>query len=214
MGVSEEANIGQADPVPYEPVPAVEMIVHQLERGIPRLTLRTQLQPLNLVEVRFAEPPHPEAQSRDVGLMVVLLPRHPAQHVGMVEAIARHEARAVGDIISGGVTLRDEAISDLKHGDAAVCVHGREELRCAGFALQEIVLPPLERDAGKRCGKPDLVAVPGQRIFVKHEFLTHQPTSSTIFPTWPPSSMRACAAAASASGKLLSMTGFSLPPST
>ena len=58
----------------------------------------------------------------------------------------------------------------------------------------------LELDSEQCRGQPHFVAIAGRRIFVKHQRLAHRPTSSTIFPTCSPDSIRACASAASASG--------------
>ena len=75
----------------------LQMLVHQLQRRIPGLALARHLQPLQVVQILRPKQAHPEAQRRDIGLVIVLLPEHPVQHVGMVERVGRDQARPFGD---------------------------------------------------------------------------------------------------------------------
>ena len=111
---------------------AGEMLVHQPERRLARLALARQQRALQLAQPRLADEGEPEAQGRDVGLVIILLEEHPAQHVGAVEAVVGDQRRAVGEIEAGGVALRDEAVADLEHRDAAVRIDVGEEFAASG----------------------------------------------------------------------------------
>ena len=63
-----------------------QMLVHQLERGIAGLALRA-IWCRCARSAASSDAVDPEAQRRDVGLVVILLPEHPAQHVGPVEPV-------------------------------------------------------------------------------------------------------------------------------
>src|SRR4029079_18995758 len=104
----------------------------------------------------------------------------------------------------GGVAFGDEAVADLEHRDSAVRVDLAKEARRPRLAFGDVIFAALERNFQKRRGQPHLVAIPRRRIFVEDRLVRHHPTSSTILPTCSPASIRAWAAAASASGKLLS----------
>src|SRR5947209_5244886 len=79
------SNVSEADRVPDEPVASRQMVVHQLQGSISGGALGRHQQPLQIAQIVGGEPAHPKAQGRDVGLMAILLPEHPAQHVGMVK---------------------------------------------------------------------------------------------------------------------------------
>ena len=209
MGVGIEGDVGEAQAIADEPVAALEVPVHQFQRGFPQLALHRQERALQGVELVFADEGDPEAHRRDVRLVIILLPEHPAQHVGALEAALGYERRSVGQEEAGGVAFGKENIAVLKHRDAAVGIDVRQEFRRARLALHHVIAAKLQRQAEVGGGQPDLVAIARARILVED----HEPTSSTILPTCSPDSMRAWAAAASASGKTLSMTGFSRLPS-
>src|SRR5205085_2790743 len=102
---------------------------------------------------------------------------------------------------------------DLEHRNTAVRIDLGEKLGRARFTFHDVIFASLNRHAGQRRGKPHLVAISGRGIFVEDQALAHA-TSNTIFPICLPDSMRACASAAWLNGKVLSITGFSRPPST
>src|SRR6476469_4483728 len=57
VGIGEQADVGEAHLSADEPVAVLKMVVHQLQRRIPRRALRVQLQALRLAQIRFAKPP-------------------------------------------------------------------------------------------------------------------------------------------------------------
>ena len=74
MGVGVEGDVGEAEPVADEEGAAGEMLVHQPERGLARLALAGKQGALEVVQPLLADESQPEAQGRDVGLVIILLP--------------------------------------------------------------------------------------------------------------------------------------------
>ena len=101
--------------------------------------------------------------------MIILLEEHPAQHVGAAEVVLRHQRRTVAKVEAGGIALRDEALADLEHGNAAVRIDADEELGSPRLTLQYVIFPPLDRNPEQSRRQPDLVAVSGLGIFVEDQ---------------------------------------------
>ena len=69
----------------------------------------------------------PEARDRDVGLMAVLLKKHPLQDPGTFESRARYVRCALDKVEEGGVGFGNEAtVCKLQKGDPAVRILGQE----------------------------------------------------------------------------------------
>ena len=121
--------------------------------------------------------------------------------------VGRDQRRPLGDIIAGGVALRDEPVADLEHRDAPVRVDVGEELRRPRLALHDVIFAPVERLARRAprsaapCSNSPTPNIREARA-LSHRRPQSVTISSTILPTCSPDSMRACAAAASASGKI------------
>src|SRR5829696_2108890 len=190
------------------------MLVHQRESIVTGLALQADLLPLVPGKCIQADDAQPEADRRDIRLVAVLLEEHPAQHVGSFEPVDRHEVGTVRQIEASRIALRNEAVPDLEHWNPAVGIDVGQELWGSGLALLDVVLTALEGNAEMCGGEPHLVAISRGPVFVEEKTFAHFRTSSTIFPTWAPASIRACASAARSSGKTASTTGFSRPPST
>src|SRR6267378_1631285 len=78
MRVGIEPDVGDRVALGYEEPAAVQMFLHDLERGVPGRHLL--LQP-GLVFLRAAEVTDDEARDRDIGLVAVLLEEKPLQHL-------------------------------------------------------------------------------------------------------------------------------------
>ncbi len=157
------------DALPDQPAALGEVLVHQRQRRFPRRPLAGKLRPLHVREVRLPDEGQPEAQRRHIGLVIILLPRHPAQHVSPLEPVLGDQRRAVGEIEAGCVALREEPLADLQHRDAPVGVDPGEELRRPRLALHDVIFAPLDRNAEQRRGQPYLVAIARLGIFVEDQ---------------------------------------------
>ena len=96
-----------------------------------RPPLGRQLGALELGEIGLADEGQPEAQGRDVGLVIILLPEHPAQHVGAVEPVGGDQRRAVGEIEAGGVAFGQELSPTWSTGMRPLALTVGEELRAS-----------------------------------------------------------------------------------
>ena len=139
--------------------------------------LLLQLSQLCRRRSRAVHEPQPEPQRRHVGFVIILFEEHPAQHVGLREAILRDQVRAMGEIPAGSVALGQKAraggVADLEHRDAPVGVHLGEKLGRPRLALHDVIGAGRQRQAEQRGGEPDLVAVPAAGIFVEGQRLSH-----------------------------------------
>ena len=81
----------------------------------PILAFPRNLHPLGVIQRLDPDEPQPEAERGDVGLMIILLPEHPTQHVGLVEMTIRDQLRSIGQVEADRVAFRQEAIAVLKH---------------------------------------------------------------------------------------------------
>src|SRR5262245_5702413 len=163
MRVGVERDVGDRVAVGDEEAVLRQVALHHAECGNARLALAGH-------ERRaFREPPlvRPEAQRRDVRLVVVLLEAHPREDLGPREALRRQERRALREIPEDRVRLGQAgAVLELEGRDAAVRVL-RQELGGARRALHEVELDPLERDPELAEQQPDLVAVAGLQEIVE-----------------------------------------------
>ncbi len=97
----------------------------------------------NVAEVRLADPPEPEAQRRDIGLVVVLLPEQPAQHVRLLEAVLGDERRAARRGTSRRRCSRAGNPSPTcSTGMRPLALTFGKELRRARLALHDVVFAP------------------------------------------------------------------------
>ena len=127
---------------------------------------------LRLGEIGLADEIEPEAQRRDGRLVVVLLPEHPAQHVGAVPAVRPGSARCLRRDTSRRRCFRAGSGSPTcSTGMRPLALTSARNSRRPRLAAHDVVVAPLERQAEQRRGQPDLVAVAAARILVKDQLL-------------------------------------------
>src|SRR6267378_6903381 len=161
MRVGIEPDVGDRVALGYEEPALGQMLLHDLERGVPGGHLLLEL---GLEFPRAAEVTNDVARHRDIGLVAVLLEEEPLQDLRAKEALGRQERRSLRQIIEDGIGLRQvNPFLDLEKRNLAVRIL-REKLRRAGLLFQNVDVQPLVRSPQLDEQQLDLVAVPRLQI--------------------------------------------------
>src|SRR5712664_279149 len=142
MRVGIKPDVGDRVPLGYEEPAAGQMLLHDLERGVPGTHLLLEL---GLVFLRAAEVTNDIARHRDIGLVAVLLEEEPLQDLRAKETLGRQEGRSLRQIIEDGIGLRQvNPFLDLEKGNLAVRVL-RKKGRRPGLLFENVDVHPLVR---------------------------------------------------------------------
>jgi hypothetical protein len=92
--ISIEADVGEARRFADQESPRGKMLVHQRQGRLPGRALCGELLALRIVQPILTDEVQPEAERSDVGLVIILLEEHPAEHVGAIETVRRDQRRS------------------------------------------------------------------------------------------------------------------------
>lgn len=177
--VGKQHNISERQRIAAQKEMLAKLCIHQRQRRLAPCPLTLHQRPLFIGKVRLSNKAQPEPKGRDIGLVLVLLKEHPAKHIGLSEPFLRDQVRARGQIPARRIAFRQEAraltFAHLQNRDAAIGVDLFQKLRGARLAFEDVILPRLKRQAQKRSGQLDLIAIARARIFVEDEPLSHLP---------------------------------------